>query len=129
MGKKPMEPTGTILLVDDESLIIDVGTAILERLGYSVQIAHNGQRAIEMIEDKSMAIDLIILDMIMPDMDGAKTYDRIRSIAPQIPVLLSSGYSMNEQTDQLIHLGCKGFIQKPFSVSELAEKVRSILRS
>ena len=119
--------SATILLVDDEELIIDVGQAILEKLGYRVVVSRGGQEAIQMITDRGAEINLVILDMIMPGMDGSTTFDRIREIEPGIPVLLSSGYAINGNADKIVRRGCNGFIQKPYNISELSQKIRKVL--
>ena len=119
--------TETILLVDDEELIIDVGQAMLEMLGYRVIIARNGQEAIHLIMELGKQIDLVILDMIMPGMDGETTFDRIREIKPVMPILLSSGYTINGHADKIMRRGCNGFIQKPYNISELSQKIRKVL--
>jgi two-component system cell cycle sensor histidine kinase/response regulator CckA len=120
---------GHILLVDDESMILDIGRALLETLGYQVTVANGGEQAVEVIDKKRTKIDLIILDMIMPGLDGGKTYDRIRSLDKEIKVILSSGYSLDGQAQEILQRGCSGFIQKPFTISELAVTVRKILGS
>jgi CheY-like chemotaxis protein len=117
----------TILLVDDEEMIIDVGQAMLERLGYRVFAAQSGQRAVDVVTKLGNEIDLVIIDMIMPGMDGGKTFDRIREIQPEIPVMLSSGYAINGQANEIMRRGCNGFIQKPFNISEFSKQVRRIL--
>jgi CheY-like chemotaxis protein len=78
---------------------------------------------------KSSTIDLVILDLVMPGLDGGATFDRIRQIAPALPVLLSSGYSINGQAAEILERGCNGFIQKPFDINELDRKIRSVLES
>jgi signal transduction histidine kinase/ActR/RegA family two-component response regulator len=117
----------TILLVDDEEMIIDVTQTILERLGYRVVVAREGQEAVKKIADIGKKIDLVILDMIMPGMDGGTTFDRIREIQPRIPVLLSSGYTADGQAHKIMSKGCNGFIQKPYDISELSNKIRYVL--
>ena len=72
-------------------------------------------------------IDLVILDMIMPGMDGGKAFDRIRELQPGLPVMLSSGYAINGQADEIMRRGCNGFIQKTFNFLELSQKIRKIL--
>lgn len=121
--------TETILLVDDEEMIIEVGQAILERLGYRVITAENGEAALGEIMGKGSTIDLVILDLVMPGLDGGATFDRIRQIAPTLPVLLSSGYSINGQAAEILERGCNGFIQKPFDINALDRKIRSVLES
>ena len=125
--EKILKGTETILLVDDENMIIDVGKAMLERLGYQVVIANGGQQAIEILSKQEGVIDLVILDLIMPKMDGGKTFDHIRKIQPSMPVILSSGYAINGQANEIMDRGCNGFIQKPFNLSELSQKIRQIL--
>jgi two-component system cell cycle sensor histidine kinase/response regulator CckA len=117
----------TVLLVDDEEMIIEVGKALLEKLGYQVIVARSGEHAVEIVKDRSVQIDMVILDLIMPGLNGEKTFDRIREIQPSIPVLLSSGYSINGQAGIILSRGCNGFIQKPFNLSELSQKIRKIL--
>ena len=119
----------TILLVDDEDIIIDVGQAMLKKLGYGVVISKSGLAAIEKIKDFGSEIDLVIIDLIMPGMDGGKTFDRIREIHPQMPVLLSSGYAINRQATEILQRGCNGFIQKPFNIAELSQKIGNILEA
>jgi len=122
-----IEGSETILLVDDEDMIIDVGMAMLEKLGYRVLVCWSGQEAINKIMTEGNNIDLVILDLIMPGMDGGKTFDTIREIRPDMPVMLSSGYAINGQASEIMERGCDGFIQKPFDISELSRKVRVIL--
>jgi two-component system, cell cycle sensor histidine kinase and response regulator CckA len=117
----------TILLVDDEKLIINVGQSMLERLGYRVVVCMGGQEAVNVVTDIGTIIDMVILDLIMPEMDGSMTFDRIRMIQPGIPVLLSSGYSINGQAHEIMRRGCNGFIQKPYNISELSQKIRKVL--
>jgi CheY-like chemotaxis protein len=117
----------TILLVDDEKLILDVGKAMVSKLGYTVLVANSGKEALEMISSSGVNIDLVILDLIMPDMDGGQTFDQIRKIRSQIPVVLSSGYALDGQASEIMRRGCNGFIQKPFSLSELSKNIRRIL--
>lgn len=118
---------GTILLVDDEELIIDVGQAMLEGLGYSVVACKGGQEAVRAIMDMGDKIDMVILDLIMPGMDGEKTFDLIRDIRPQMPVILSSGYAINGKATEIMQRGCNGFIQKPYNLSELSRKIIKVL--
>jgi two-component system, cell cycle sensor histidine kinase and response regulator CckA len=117
----------TILLVDDEEMIRNVACAMLKNLGYQVVVAASGAEAVEVINQRGDSIDLVILDMIMPEMDGGMTFDRIHAIMPNIAVLLSSGYSINGQAINIMQKGCKGFIQKPFTLSELSQKIRRTL--
>ena len=117
----------TILVVDDEEMIREVGKAMVQKLGYQVLVATSGEKALEAIANPNQRIDLVLLDLIMPDMDGGQTFDRIRELQPQIPVMLSSGYALDGQAAEIMNRGCDGFIQKPFNLSELSKKIRNIL--
>jgi signal transduction histidine kinase/CheY-like chemotaxis protein len=119
--------TGTILLIDDEKMILEVGLELLEELGYTVLSAMSGQEAIDVFQKDQDNIDLVIMDMIMPGMGGGETFDRLKEINPEVKVLLSSGYSINGQATKIIRRGCDGFIQKPFNMNQLAEKIQKIL--
>ena len=118
-----------VLLVDDEDLIIDVGEQILKRMGYTVWFARSGREAIEIYRKKKNEIEMVILDMIMPDISGGEVYDRLREINPDIKVLLSSGYSLGGQARDILARGCEGFIQKPFNMRELSHKLREVLEA
>jgi len=117
----------TLLLVDDEEIIIDVGKEILETLGYKVFIARSGREAIEKYRKNHDTIHMVILDMIMPDMGGGDTYGAFKEINPNVKVLLSSGYSIDGQATEIMDRGCNGFIQKPFTIKSLSKKLREIL--
>jgi two-component system cell cycle sensor histidine kinase/response regulator CckA len=119
--------TETILLVDDEKMLLDVNTELLESIGYQVFPAGNGREAIAVYTEKRNDIDLVILDMIMPEISGEETFDRLREINPGIKVLLSSGYSVNGKAQKILDRGCKGFLQKPFRLELLSLKVREAI--
>ena len=116
-----------MLLVDDEDVIITVGKSMLEKLGYKVLIARNGSEAIEIYNNTTDKINMVILDMVMPCMGGGCTYDRLKKIDPEIKALLSSGYSMDGQATEILERGCNGFIPKPFSMRDISTKMRDIL--
>ncbi|MFC1811756.1 GAF domain-containing protein [Thermodesulfobacteriota bacterium] len=119
--------TETLLLVDDEDMILDVGCGIIEKLGYTVLTAKSGETAIEIYKKNHDKIDMIILDIVMPGMGGGDTFDKLKKINPTIKVLLSSGYSINGQASEILDRGCNGFIQKPFYTADLSKKIREIL--
>jgi two-component system cell cycle sensor histidine kinase/response regulator CckA len=127
MPNKIVDRTETILLIDDQDMIIDVGTAILHSLGYKVLVAKGGKEAVRVYKDNKENIDLVILDMSMPVMDGEETYNALKKIDPQIKAILSSGYSMEEKAINILKHGCNGFIQKPFNISDLSRKIREII--
>jgi PAS domain S-box-containing protein len=118
---------GTILLVDDEEMIVEVSRELLEVLGYRVHVAKNGKDAVEIYKEKQREIDVIILDMIMPGMGGGETFETLKSINPDVRVILSSGYSINGKAKEIMKRGCKSFIQKPFQMGDLSEKIRKVL--
>lgn len=128
-GGGPIKGRGTVLLVDDEAVILEVGQAYLENLGYTVHVARGGRDALAVFAAGYRGIDLVILDMIMPDIGGGEVYDRIRSIDPDVKVLLSSGYSLDGQASEILARGCNGFIQKPFGMRELSIKIKEILEN
>ncbi|MGO9136818.1 MAG: response regulator [Syntrophales bacterium] len=118
---------GTILLVDDEDMIVEVSRELLEVLGYRVHVARNGSDAIDLYKEKRDEIDVIILDMIMPGMGGEETFEVLKSINPDVRVILSSGYSINGKAKEIMKRGCKAFIQKPFQMGELSDKIKRVL--
>jgi PAS domain S-box-containing protein len=117
----------TILLVDDEEIIIDVSVQLLEKLGYEVLVARNGAEAIEVYKQNKDKVAIVILDMVMPGMGGGEVYARLKEIDTNVKVLLSSGYSMNGQAAEILKRGCDGFIQKPFKLNDLSNKLREII--
>jgi len=117
----------TILLVDDEDIIVEIVGALLEKLGYTLLIAKSGKEAIEIYKKHMEQIGIVMLDMIMPGMSGGETYDRLKEINPDVKVLLSSGYSLDGQASEILDRGCNGFIQKPANPLELSRKLREIL--
>jgi two-component system, cell cycle sensor histidine kinase and response regulator CckA len=119
--------TETILLVEDEPVVMKVNKEMLESMGYRVYTARRGQEAVTVYLDKRDKIDLVILDMIMPGMPGSETFDRLRQINSDVKVLLSSGYSLNGEAKLIMDRGCNGFLQKPFHMKQLSSKVRKIL--
>ena len=116
-----------VLLIDDEDMILDVGERMLNKLGYIVFTAASGIEALKIYLKNKGIIDVIILDLVMPKMNGGDTFDRIKEINPGAKVLLSSGYSINGQAEQIMARGCDGFIQKPFSMQRLSQNIRIVL--
>ena len=138
--------TETVLLVDDEEMILDVNKEILQSMGYSVLTAGSGVEALNIMNQSDLSTiindkgqkndvsygihgdpDLVILDMIMPDMGGGEVFDKIKDINPNIKVLLSSGYSKNGKVNEILKRGCDGFIQKPFNMKNLSKRIRRVL--
>jgi len=118
---------GRVLVVDDQEIIRTVGKAMLEMIGYQVFTAESGVEALAIFEEQKGQFDLVILDMIMPGMSGGETFQRLRAIDLHIPVILASGYSLEGEVEALLACGCNGFLQKPFSAAQLAEKIGEVL--
>jgi PAS domain S-box-containing protein len=119
--------TETVLIVDDEEMVRNLGRRILEGQGYKVLLAGDGAEALEVYRANEGEIDLVVLDLIMPVMDGHKTLKKLRELNPQLKVLLSSGYSANGEARKTLEEGAIGFVQKPFSFIDLAIAVREAL--
>ena len=127
-SQQEVEPgRGTVLLVDDEEMILHVGRMMLEKLGYRVLTAQSGEEAVDVCDKGTEEVDIVILDMIMPGMGGGETFDRLKAARRDINVLLSSGYSLNGQATEIMERGCRGFIQKPFALAELSRQVKKAL--
>ena len=120
---------GTVLLVDDEEMVLDAGEQLLKYLGYEALLAGDGQEALEIYEKNQDKIDLVLLDMVMPVMGGGKTFDRMKEINPRVKVLLSSGYSIEGEAREILKRGCDAFLQKPFRLEQLSQKIEEILRN
>jgi len=117
----------TILLVDDEQMMLDIGRDLLQAMGYRVITARDGEEAVEVYRGRSGEIDLVLLDIVMPKMGGGQAYDCIKAINPAVKVLLLSGYSIDGEATQILARGCNGFIQKPFNLEQLSRSVKSVL--
>ena len=116
-----------VLFVDDEPMLLEVGAEMLEMIGYHVLSASSGQKAIEIFEHAKDEIDIVLFDMIMPEMNGGELFDKLKEIQPDVKTILSSGYSIDGQAQQIMVRGCNGFIQKPFDVKSLSRKIRDVL--
>jgi len=122
-------PSGseTILVVDDEDLVRDLAKRILGRAGYTVLAAANGREALQIYKKKRQGISLIVLDLIMPEMDGKHCLRELLNINPGARVLVASGYSANGPTKEALQGGAKGFVSKPFDMGQLLQAVRKVL--
>ncbi len=119
----------TILIVDDEEIVMDVTRELVELMGYRVLTAASGREGVDLYRGMGKEIGLVILDMIMPGMGGSEVFDRIREMNPEARILLSTGFSLSDQAQEIMDKGCNGFIQKPFQPGELSLKIRQILDS
>jgi two-component system, cell cycle sensor histidine kinase and response regulator CckA len=120
-------PKATVLLVDDEDFIREAGMAMLEALGMEVVLAANGEEAIGRIQVADPSIDLVVMDLTMPQMDGREAFLILRNLRPDLPVILSSGYSEQESIPDLVGQGLAGFIQKPYTLQAMRAKLREVL--
>lgn len=119
---------GTILLVDDEEILRDVGQAMLEILGVSVITATNGSEAVEIYRQQKSEISLILLDLIMPVMGGAEAYQELRKISPTVPVVICTGYGVEEIEETIEHDEYTGFIQKPYRPERLQNVLSGLMK-
>jgi two-component system cell cycle sensor histidine kinase/response regulator CckA len=117
----------TILLVDDEEFIRELGVDVLGRAGYTVLTASDGENALKLYRQERARIDLVILDLIMPGMGGRKCLEELLRIDPHTRVLISSGYSPDGPTKGALETGAKGFVSKPYDTTQLLQLVREIL--
>ncbi|MBU4404529.1 MAG: response regulator [Candidatus Aminicenantes bacterium] len=117
----------TVLIIDDEEAIRQVASDILGSYGYRVQLAADGEEGIAVYRRLAEQIDLVILDMVMPRQGGRETFLKLQEINPQVRVLFSTGYSQNDTVNEILALGVRGFIQKPYQIRDLLAKVREIL--
>ena len=123
----PAFGTETILLVDDEELVRDLGARILGKAGYQVLTATNGREALDLFEKEGTQISLVILDLIMPEMGGKECLKELLKIDPQAKVLIASGFSADASTKESVEMGARGFVSKPFRMKELLRQVRKVL--
>jgi len=120
---------GTVLVVDDEPQVLQALTLLLGSIGYDVLTASSGREAVHIVRRSGLAISLVILDMLMPEMTGSQTYGALRKVAPGIKVLLASARGIEVRAAEMLAQGCQGFIQKPFDAATLSAKLREIIDS
>ena len=124
--KENDERQPVILFADDDAICLDVGVKMLQKLGYIVLEARDGQEAIEVFLKNQSEVDLVILDMRMP-YNGGTTFSQLKKINAKVKVLIASGYAKDQQIKEMIEQGCSGFIQKPFSIKSLSQKIMNVL--
>ncbi|RPI54191.1 MAG: PAS domain S-box protein [Deltaproteobacteria bacterium] len=127
VSDKILKGAETILLVDDEEQVIDTTKQMLEYMGYMVLSARGGKEALVLYQDNRDRIDLVILDLIMPGTNGGEVYNQMKALNPDVRVILSSGYSLNDEASEVFKRGANAFIQKPFSIVELSYKIREVI--
>ncbi len=127
--REPMPGGGreTVLLVDDEEYVRDLGKRILERSGYTVLTAANGKEALELYKRERTRISLVILDLIMPEMGGMQCLEELLKIAPKARVLIASGFAANGHSKEVMETGARGFVAKPYNVRQMLQAVRGVL--
>ena len=126
-NRKIYNGKGTILLVDDEAGVIEVCSEMLENLGYKVKAVTDGMQAIDVLKSRDFKIDLVLLDMVMPQINGQQTFEKIREVDPDMKILICSGYTKEEKIQKMVEKGCDEYILKPFDVVELSEKLNNVL--
>jgi len=124
--KENDERQPVILFADDDAICLDVGVKILQKLGYTVLEARDGQEAIEVFIKNQSEVDLVILDMKMP-YNGGTTFFQLKKMDANVKVLIASGYAKDRQIREMMEQGCSGFIQKPFRIEVLSQKILNIL--
>jgi len=117
----------TVLLVDDEEFLCDIGSQILIRAGYTVLTATNGRGALDLYRNQKSDVSLVILDLIMPGMGGKECFQELMNINPQVRVILSSGFLSNGTTEEATVLGVRGLVEKPYNMRQLLQLVRDVL--
>lgn len=124
---KKTECKAHVLVIDDEQDVTDMIREMLETIGCNVSVAYGGKEAVELYTTDWKKINLVVLDMVMPGMNGMEAYKALKKINPEIKVIISSGYSLNENVDEIIKDGASIFLQKPFKINELALNIQNIL--
>ncbi len=118
----------TILIIDDEEHVRELSKSLLEKMGYIVFSAENGKKGLEIYKEKKKNIDLVLLDIIMPEMSGEETFKRLISYDPDIKVLIISGFSKEEKAMEMLNGGAMGFIQKPFNAADLSLAINKAVK-
>ncbi len=126
-AEKIIPGKGVVLVIDDEDVVRFTAGAILKECGYDVIEAKTGSEGIETFREKHKEISVILLDMSMPGLSGKETFKELKSIQPDVKVLLSSGFKLDPRVEEIIKFGINGFIQKPYSISGLSSMIYKIL--
>lgn len=118
---------GHVLLVDDEKEVLELTEKMLKNIGYKVTTSDNGQEALTLFSKNHNLYDLIVLDMIMPELNGKDTYFEMKKVKDDFNVIISSGYAMDGEVQKILDAGAQAFIQKPFSIDELSKKIAEVM--
>ena len=131
-GSEEKVPAGgneTVLLVDDDELILELGGEMLSEFGYKVLTASDGESGLSLYRGNQMKIDLVVLDLSMPGMGGRECLEELRKINPMAKVIITSGYSTDEHAKEVLGMGASGFISKPYGINQILKTVRCVLDS
>jgi len=124
---KTLKGQGAVLIIDDDAMVLKTNTQLLKALGYTVFSAVSGEDALDRHADKLDQIDLAIIDMVMPGMDGGECHARIRAINPDIKTILCSGYGIDRSVQAVMAQGCNAFLPKPFSLRQVATLLQYLM--
>jgi len=127
--KHPDNGQKTILIVDDEEFIRELLSEIIAAKGFAVIEAASGPQAIDIFEQHHASIDLVLLDVILPDMDGREVYFKLKSIRPDVKIVIISGYSQTTVRQDLMDAGVEGYLAKPFEIHHVQQTIQAILQS
>jgi CheY-like chemotaxis protein len=123
----PARGNETVLIIDDEQIVREMVAAILKDFGYTAITASGGEEGLEKLKEAEGAVDLVLLDMVMPGMDGPQTFDAIKAKWAQVPVLLTTGFAEGDQCIRLMDAGARGLVRKPYKSRDLLKTVRKVL--
>ena len=131
VGQPPavVRGTGLILVVDDDELVRSMAVEVLQTVGYTVLTAANGQEGVDLYRQHQGRIKAVLLDMAMPVMSGREAYIEMQKINPKVKVLLASGFRKDSRVDEILQLGIKDFLQKPYTITSLALAIRKVIDS
>lgn len=119
--------SGTILVIDDEKILQNVFSKMLNKLGFDVLVAENGRKGVEIYKKNKDIIKLILLDLNMPEMSGKTAFKNLKKINPDIKILITTGFALNEEVQELLNMGADGYIKKPFDLYTLSSKLKEII--
>jgi PAS domain S-box-containing protein len=126
-GKELESGEGLILIIDDEELIRNNASEILQACGYKILKAENGLQGIELYQHHQHDICAVLLDLVMPVMSGKEAFTELKIINPEVKVLLSSGFRHDARVDEILNAGADGYIQKPYSLFDLSKAIKNLL--